>query len=271
MTTNLESAPLTDEQWQQYDRDGFLRLGKLMPDAELLGLQDRIDAIMLGEADVPYERMMMQQGTPDGDAAGIGPQSKGFKGPTLNYRKIEGLELDPAFHRYMSRPLFRHIAARVYGAGTDVGIFRAMFMNKPAGYGTPLIWHQDRWTTLDRDPLVTIYTALDAARQNNGCVSIIPGSHRRLVNPEHGSGFLSAEQAEEIAASDQALPLELDAGEVVLLHNWTLHSSAGNTSDRSRRAFSFCLMEAETRHRETGQLQNRHVLYHGAEYKELVT
>lgn len=39
----------TDEQWQQYQTDGYLKLGKLLTDDQLKAMQDRIDAIMLGK------------------------------------------------------------------------------------------------------------------------------------------------------------------------------------------------------------------------------
>jgi ectoine hydroxylase-related dioxygenase (phytanoyl-CoA dioxygenase family) len=42
------------------------------------------------------------------------------------------------------------------------------------------------------------------------------------------------------------MPLELAAGEVVLFHNWLLHSSDINRSGIPRRAFSVCYMDAET-------------------------
>ena len=41
--------------------------------------------------------------------------------------------------------------------------------------------------------------------------------------------------------------LELDAGEAVLLHNWTLHRSGTNATAIARRAFSVCYMDAATR------------------------
>ena len=40
---------------------------------------------------------------------------------------------------------------------------------------------------------------------------------------------------------------ELAAGEVALLHNWLLHSSGVNTTDKPRRGFSACYMVAGTR------------------------
>jgi hypothetical protein len=238
---------LTEDQWLDYCRDGYLRLGKLLDSDELGQLQQRIDDIMLGKADVDYSRMMMQLDSEDGQYDHAGEQSKGHKGATLNYRKIQDLEFDPVFLRYMQRPIFKEICDRVYGQHVPVGCYRAMFMNKPAGKGTLLPWHQDRWVTLDRDPLVTIWTALDPATKENGCVQIIPGSHRfGVINPKHHSGFLADGMDLEHCPEDQIVYVELEPGEVVLLHNWLLHRSDTNHSDVSRRAFSVCYMDART-------------------------
>lgn len=242
---------MSDEQWAQYECDGFLKLGKLLSDEELVVLQHRIDDIMLGKAGVAYERMLMQLDSDTGHYADAGVQSKGFKGATLNYRKIQDLEYDPLFLAYLQRPVFREICARVYGADTPIASFRAMFMNKPARKGTWLPWHQDRWTSLDRDPLITVWTALDPATIANGCVQIVVGSHHLgLVNPEHPSAFLSDEQARQFAPPDKVGYMELAAGESVLLHNWLLHASDVNHTDIPRRAFSVCYMDAHTRSKE---------------------
>jgi ectoine hydroxylase-related dioxygenase (phytanoyl-CoA dioxygenase family) len=122
-----------------------------------------------------------------------------------------------------------------------------MFMNKPANRGTFLPWHQDRWTALDRDPQITLWTALDPATKENGCVQVVPRSHRHgLINPTHPSGFLSKAQSAAICTEDRIVYLELEPGEVVLLHNYLLHASDTNRSSQSRRAFSVCYMEAAT-------------------------
>jgi len=237
---------ISREEWEAFGRDGFLRLGQVVSNEEVAALQVRMDDIMLGRADVDYERMMMQLDRVDGADSAPGPQSYGFKGATLAYRKIQDLEYDELFLAYLQNPLFAAICSQVYGRGRSIACFRAMFMNKPAGFGTHLVWHQDRWTNLDRDPQITLWTALDPATIENGCVFIIPGSHGALVNPEHGSGFLTAEQTEKILGENEPVPLELAAGEVVLLHNWLLHSSDINRSGTPRRAFSVCYMDAET-------------------------
>lgn len=245
---------LTNGQWKQFEETGYVNLGKILSAGELSALQQRIDDIMLGKADIAYSKVMMQLDSEDGDYSKAGPQTMGFKGSTLNYRKIQELEYDPLFLEFTQRPLFRDTCARIYGESTPISVFRAMFMNKPANRGTFLPWHQDRWSSLDADPLLTVWTALDPATRENGCVQIIPGSHKMgVINPEHGSGFLTKEQADEICTPEKVVHLELEAGEVALLHNWVLHASDVNRSDQSRRAFSACYMNAATIVKKTGK------------------
>ncbi len=238
---------LTDDQWLTYTRDGYLRLGRLLDDVQLQQLQQRIDDIMMGKADVDYDRMLMQLDSETGEYGDAGAQTRGHKGATLNYRKIEQLEYDPVFLRYIQQPLFNEICARTYGCHVPVAVFRSMFMNKPAHKGTKLPWHQDRWNSLDRDPLITVWTALDPATIENGCVEVIPGSHKfGVLNPSHGSGFLTDDLAKDHCSDDNRVYLELQPGEVVLLHNWLLHGSDKNHSAQSRRALSVCYMDART-------------------------
>ena len=239
---------LTDDQWDSYVENGFLLLGKLLSDEDLLALQSRIDDIMLGKADIDYSKLLMQLDSTTGKYNDAGEQSRGWKGETLSYRKIQDLELDTLFGEYTNRPIFKEICARTYGDSTPISCFRAMFMNKPVRQGTYLPWHQDAWTALDRQPLITLWTALDPATKENGCVEIIPGSHKLgLLNPSHPSGFLTEELAAEYCPREKVVYLELKPGEVALLHNWLLHASDINRSDVSRRAFSVCYMDGNTK------------------------
>ncbi len=253
---------IENEDWDRFMRQGYLRLGRLLSRRDEEELRQRIVAIMLGKSGLDTSRMLMQLDSETGSYADAPPQTLGFKGSTLNYRKIQDLERDPAYLRFMQHPVFRAACARAYGPATPVAAYRAMFMNKPAGKGTVLPWHQDRWSQLDRDPLLTAWTALDPSTTRNGCVWIIPGSHKYgVINPDHGSGFLTPEQAEHHCPPQNAIPLEVEAGETVLLHNWLLHSSGVNSSMQSRRAFSVCYMEAATVQRDTRRLASRSVIF----------
>ena len=148
----------TDQYRSHYEEHGYVRLGRLLDAADLADLQQRIDAIMLGEIDCPGLDFQL-----DGDEAEYAKMpevSPGHKGATLAYRKIMGLECDPLFLEYMQHPLFRQITRRHIGA--DVSIFRAMFMNKPADRGTILPWHQDvgvGWG-VGHNPTVTVLSLI---------------------------------------------------------------------------------------------------------------
>jgi len=238
---------ITDSQWKSYDELGYLKLGRLLDDGEVAALCRRIDDIMLGNADLDYNRLLMQLDSDTGKYSDAPEQSRGHKGATLGYRKIQDLELDPLFLNYVQRPIFKEICDRVYGPTIPLAVFRAMFMNKPARKGTFLPWHQDRWLLLDHDPLITLWTALDPATVANGCVQVIPASHRGgLINPSDGSGFLTPQQAREHCLPEKIVYLELKAGESALLHNHLLHASDVNKTDIPRRAFSVCYMDAGT-------------------------
>jgi phytanoyl-CoA hydroxylase len=238
-----KSNTLTKKQWKNFEEEGYLKLGKILTNQELSELSKRMDDIMTGKADLDYERLMMQREAGEGyDRTG---QTLGFKGATLNYRKIENLEFDSLFLSYIQKPHFRNICNKIYGKD-HISCFRAMFMNKPAHIGALLAYHQDRWKYLDIDPLVTIWTALDNSTIENGCLIIFPKTHKQLINPDDSSGFLNTEQTEQLLEQVKPIYLEMEAGESVLLHNWTVHGSEGNASDKSRRAFSVCYMDIDT-------------------------
>lgn len=238
------SAP-TAEQWNRFERLGHVCLGVL--DGNVLqALQATADALMAGRYPCDYDTLLMQLDSDDGQHTSLGEQTNGFKGATRAYRKIQGLEQVGPFRDLIEAEPFREICRHVYGADTDIACFRAMLMNKPARGGTDLPWHQDRWRDLDRDPLLTVWVALDAAGAAQGCMEVIEGSHGwGLLNPGHHSGWLNAAQRRALEPHP-TMPLEAQAGDVYLLHNWLLHRSGRNATGEARRAFSFCYMEAAT-------------------------
>lgn len=246
--TNLHAPVLTNDELAAYHEHGYVRLGKVAPDDEIKALCDRIDDIMLGK--ISYDNMLMQL-CPSAGKPELSKQTKVFKGSTLKYRKVQDLEQDPLFLPYIQHPLFRDITRKIIG--DEVSAFRTMFFNKPAGQGVPINWHQDGaggWR-LSIPPKVTIWTAMDATSVANGCLQIIPGSHKTMI-PEKGD-LLSPEERASHAPDEKRLYLEMEMGEVVLLHNWTLHRSEVNTTNRPRRAFSVCYIDAATHQVTTGR------------------
>ena len=228
-----------------YAEHGYARLGPVLSDEGAAALRDRADEIMLGR--VVYPGLFFQHDTTTGryDDLEFG---RGWQGPSQNYRKIEKLEKDPLFFAWLGNPLFERVARAVLGAGEAVAMYRAVLFGKAARGGTDLPWHQDggRFWGLDRDPVLQIWTALDDAPLDAGCVEVLPGSHTAGLATPLG-GLVPAPLARERGAEALAVRLPARAGEAILLHNHVWHRSGRNATAAPRRAFTVCYMDARTR------------------------
>ena len=235
---------LDETQWQHFSLDGFLHLGPVLASPEVGELRDRADDLAMGRAQNAGVLMALDAAGSEGDPPGL---VSGFDRGTLAYREIQGLEYDDVFRPLVTHPLFLEICARLYAPHAAISMFRGMVINKPAGQGTAIAWHQNggaRWH-LDRDPLVTIWVALDDATLESGCVEAIRGSHRGGLLSADG-GTLSQERAAIHCDEDLVVALEVKSGHAVLLHNWLIHRSGVNRTSAPRRAFSGCYMDGRT-------------------------
>ena len=108
----------------------------------------------------------------------------------------------------------------------------------PTSGGSQLGWHQDRWSTLDRDPKITVYLAIDPATEDNGCMHIVKRSHTLgIVNPQQGAAFVRDEaQINEVLSSYPSKPLPLQPGEIILLSTLCLQCVCPMPRRRARTA-----------------------------------
>jgi ectoine hydroxylase-related dioxygenase (phytanoyl-CoA dioxygenase family) len=220
-------------------RDGWARLGRVLDDGDLATLRARAEALMREEA----PGLFYQHDAPSGEYRDL-ELGRGWIGPSSAYRKIERLERDAVVWRWIANPFF--VAVARAAIGSELSLYRAMLMNKAAGGGTELPWHQDGglFWGLDRDPIVSIWTALDDATAESGALEIVPGSHLAGLTRPIGGNVPAALVARE---ERRAIRVEAAAGEALLLHNHVWHRSGRNRTPAPRRALSFCYMHAETR------------------------
>jgi ectoine hydroxylase-related dioxygenase (phytanoyl-CoA dioxygenase family) len=132
--------------------------------------------------------------------------------------------------------------------GDEVTLYRATLFTKAASGGTHLPWHQDggNFWGLDRDPELQIWTALDDAPFEAGCLEVVDASHLGgLVTPL--GGLVPRQALARACAEERKLALPARAGETLLLHNHLWHRSGVNTTGRPRRAFTVTYMHASTR------------------------
>lgn len=238
----VDDLPL-DDVLSHFALYGYARLGRVVTDGGLEALRGRANALMLGE--IVYPGLFFQHDSASGRYEDLA-YGQGWQGPSLAYRKLEKLELDPLFFAYLSGKLFERIAFS--SIDTDVSLYRATIFNKSAEGGSNLPWHQDggNFWGIDRDPTLQIWTALDDAPIGGGCVEVIPGSHLKGLCSAQG-GVVQPDKLAVVDAEGLAVPLPAKAGEVLLIHNHLWHRSGRSSSGKQRRALTVCYMSSDTR------------------------
>lgn len=123
----------------------------------------------------------------------------------------------------------------------DARLYWEQAVAKPPQARTELPWHQDNgYTPLVPEEYVTCWLALDDADLDNGCLWVIPGSHRNGTLPHHaGAGpFRVGHDGDE----SEGVPVPVPRGSVLVFSSLIMHRSGPNTTDRHRRAWiiQFC-------------------------------
>jgi phytanoyl-CoA hydroxylase len=146
---------------------------------------------------------------------------------------------DPFWVRLVSDQRLLSIAADFIGE--DIALFASHYIAKPPGDGQPVLFHQDgSYWPLTPMKVVTLWLAVDDSDSENGCMRMLPGTHKgfglhEMVDSEEDSVLGSRIPAEVIAdLEDTALDLVLKAGDVSVHAAEIVHGSHANTSDRRR-------------------------------------
>jgi hypothetical protein len=93
-------------------------------------------------------------------------------------------------------------------------------------------WHQDNGVILpeaDESTILTVWLALTDATVENGCMQVIPRSHREGLKDHCPVDQLRIPDA--LLKLEQAKPLPMKAGSALLMTSRTVHSSMENVSD----------------------------------------
>jgi phytanoyl-CoA hydroxylase len=109
---------------------------------------------------------------------------------------------------------------------------------KPSSLTTTTTWHQDQGVArpeADETEMLTVWIAVTDATLDNGCLCVVPGSHRAGLTThcpagEHG-GLISIPNK---YIEESVLPLPMPAGSVLFMHRLTKHTSLTNKSDTIR-------------------------------------
>lgn len=198
---------LTDAQIEQYRVEGYAVGGRILDDDALARLRAELDAII---GNLPADRR---------------PENL----PSLHY---ENEYLEDLFLSDMLVDVAEQIV------GPDVALFTSYVISKRPGDGLAVDWHQDAaFFPIAPMDTFTLWLAVDDSDAENGCMRVLPGSHREravlLHRVDLNSGTTLPMSLENLDLS-RALDVELRAGEYLAHDPFILHGSNPNQSCRRR-------------------------------------
>ncbi len=201
--------------------EGFVVVDRLFDDADC----DRINHA-ISEVDF----------TLDMGRAGVGPL---IYGPMPHAVSL-------SVRQWSCDPRWESIVCPLIDDPSGVRLLWEQSVTKPAGSRAELPWHQDNcYLPLDAGESVSCWVALDESDVDNGCLWVIPGSHRVGALP-HEEVDPSCWFRGGLDASVIGVPVPVRRGSVVVMSSLLLHRSGPNLSAEDRRAWilQFCGAEA---------------------------
>ncbi len=123
--------------------------------------------------------------------------------------------------------------------GEDVIGWGSHYFCKMPHDGKSVAWHQDSsYWPLSSSKTVTVWLAIDDADVENACMWFIPGSHTHghidYETSDEAEGNVLNQTIKDVEQFGDAVPVELEAGEISLHSDLLLHGSQANESDRRR-------------------------------------
>ena len=241
---------LTDEQLEQYQEEGYFVVRALYDRAAVAEMIEECESILRGDYGDLYQ-----------GAVSLDP---GSREKIQAERKIAAVvERSEVFRRRLLQEELLLRAQEILGP--DILLFRDILMLKPAQVGSKMPWHQDsNYWPIDPPELCSVWTALDPATIENGCMRVVPRSHHLDLIASTVTADGRGPVADEQVDLDKAIDVEMAPGDSLFFHSRLLHGSEPNHSDKPRRAFIASLMSAQsTRNNSPGDNRQRYFLVSG--------
>jgi phytanoyl-CoA hydroxylase len=156
-------------------------------------------------------------------------------------KQLQHMGGDAFFAEYRMQERWQRLAELLLGE--ECAAQEPEWFNKPPGTEHPTPPHQDNYYFCLRPPnVVTLWLALDAVDEENGCLRYVAGSHRRGIRPHNATSVLGFSQGLVDYGPDDAageVAVHLAPGDLLAHHGETIHRAEPNRSPtRDRRAFA---------------------------------
>ncbi|MFF0345909.1 phytanoyl-CoA dioxygenase family protein [Kribbella sp. NPDC004875] len=183
-----------------------------------------------------------------------GPRSHDFAGhtstdrdPLKRYPRMAQMHRwDDASLQWLTDPRIDEVMTALLGR-SPYAVQTMVYFKPPGSRGQAL--HQDNFY-LKADPgtCVAAWMALDRVDEANGCLEVVPGSHRwPILCTEKADTTVSfTDVTVPLPSNGSAVPIEMEPGDVLFFHGALVHGSNPNvTTDRFRRALIGHYIEGE--------------------------
>ena len=221
---------LTEQQRQQFDRDGFLVVDAAIEIAEILRLRRQFE-IWVAES---CAHTADYGETLDGRARfDLQPGHTASK-PAL--RRVQSPEeVSSDFARVMRASKLADYCAELFETG--VRFHHGKVNSKLPSSGTAVKWHQDfPFQPMSNDDMITCLLFLDDASDENGPLEVVPGSHTGPFYSLWHDGVFTGAVNDAVAQRFQREAVSCTglAGSACLMHARLLHGLLANRSAAPR-------------------------------------
>ena len=224
-------STLTTQERERFEIDGYLMAKNAVSREQLTKLQSEIK-VWVDESrqhTKPYGEPTID-GRPRFD---MGTDHTALK-PAL--RRINNpSDISESYFQVMSDSKMVDMVADLIGV--NVKFHHCKINLKCPGANTTVHYHQDfAFTPHSNDDVVTALLLLDDVTEDNGCLMVVPGSHKgKMYSLYDGKQFIGrVDDATETFLKSKQIPVVGSAGDVCLMHTRLAHGSAPNKSAHSR-------------------------------------
>ncbi|KJH49260.1 Phytanoyl-CoA dioxygenase [Dictyocaulus viviparus] len=236
---NSDGTVLSTEQKSFYQKNGYLVIRNCVPSYELERYRKRFKEICQG-INVPPNMTVMKDVTI--------AKSEYVSGERA-ITKIQDFQDDPVLFDYCKHRGVVDVVLDLIGTkNSNLLAMHTMLINKPPDSGKltsrhPM--HQDLhyFPFRPADFICCAWTAMELINRANGCLVVVPGSHRGVLLP-HGypkweGGVNKAYHGIlDYNPSIPRLHVEMNAGDTVFFHPILIHGSGTNRTEGFRKAIS---------------------------------
>jgi len=232
---------LTDAQIKFYDEEGYLVLENLLTEADLAAVKGAMMTKVDTIADALYAAGLIT------DKCADRPFAYRLAALFQDRTDQEFLQFGrswrdrlPGYFDIMANPKILDAVESLIGGeifANPVYNTRPKVPNVAAG---AVPWHQDKsyWPDANANPVITVWLPLVDANLGNGCLHIMPRTHRQKVLSWHkenytGTGYTEVD-FDHLGPEHTAVPLPIKAGGAILFNDRCIHMSTPNRSNQVR-------------------------------------